>query len=189
MVCFKFVVETFLCVHFSTFSISDALENLFKWLDFEVECHDDLTKAEMKSVVQEGSQRADGDCFVCCVLSHGETNGVLGIDEEVLSVEDILIPLKGHNCPKLAGKPKLFFVQACRGKRFQDEVMIDADSTEENQDLDMDAYPGEIRSIPADADFLVSMSTVNDYYSIRHSLTGSWFIQSLCKQLREGVQR
>ncbi|KAG5267697.1 hypothetical protein AALO_G00224640 [Alosa alosa] len=169
---------------------ADALEQVFTWLNFKVECHKDLTKDKMKSVVQEGSQRADGDCFVCCVMSHGETNGVLGCDSEVVTVEEMITPLKGNNCPRLAGKPKLFFIQACRGRLFQNEARIQADSSrEDNQGLEMDAYPGEIISIPADADFLVSMATVNEYFSFRNSKTGSWFIQSLCKRLREGILR
>ncbi|XP_062373971.1 caspase 20, apoptosis-related cysteine peptidase [Sardina pilchardus] len=169
---------------------ADALRKVFTWLSFEVEYHQDLTKDKMKSAVQEGSQRADGDCFVCCVMSHGETNGVFGCDSGVMTVEEMITPFKGNNCPRLAGKPKLFFIQACRGRLFQNEAMIRADSSrEDNQDLEMDAYPGEMISIPAEADFLVSMATVNEYFSFRNNITGSWFIQSLCKQLKEGVLR
>lgn len=173
-----------------SFCLLEALKKVFTWLDFTVECHEDLTKDEMKTIVQECSQRAGGDCFVCCVLSHGEAKGVLGCDNEVLPIEDILTPLKGHNCQALAGKPKLFFIQACRGKLFQNEAKIHADgSQEDNQGLDLDANPWEMISIPADADFLVSMSTVNEHSAMRNTKEGSWFIQSLCEQLEEGIPR
>ncbi|KAL2102775.1 hypothetical protein ACEWY4_001943 [Coilia grayii] len=175
---------------------ADNLTKVFTWLGFTVECHRNLTKDEMKTVVHECSQKARGDCFICCVLSHGGSKGVLGCnddddddDKKVLPVEEILSPFKGNKCPDLAGKPKLFFIQACRGNRFQDEVKLSADSPEENmQELETDVKPFQI-TISADADFLVSMATMNEYYSIRHCTEGSWFIKSLCKQLREGAPR
>ncbi|XP_043990536.1 caspase-8-like [Gambusia affinis] len=38
-------------------------------------------------------------------------------------------------------------------------------------------------SIPEESDFL-AISTVEDYVSFRHPIDGSWFIQSVCKQLK-----
>jgi len=39
--------------------------------------------------------------------------------------------------------------------------------------------------IPTQADFLIANSSVEGYVSWRDSDTGSWFIQSLCKELQE----
>lgn len=39
--------------------------------------------------------------------------------------------------------------------------------------------------IPIEADFLLAFSTTPGYYSWRNSEDGSWFIQSLCKVLRQ----
>jgi len=167
---------------------ADTLDQVFTWLGFMVKRHRNKTAAEMKAVLQECRQSAFGDCFICCALSHGESKGILGCDDDILTIEEILIPFKG--CPELAGKPKLFFIQACRGNKFPDEVLLTTDTGGEvAQELDTDVRPFQMRTIPADADFLVSMATVDNYYSMRHPTEGSWFIQSLCRQLREGAQR
>uniref|UniRef100_A0AAY4AJ37 Caspase-8 n=1 Tax=Denticeps clupeoides TaxID=299321 RepID=A0AAY4AJ37_9TELE len=161
----------------------NALMDVFSWLGFEVKVLTDLTAQEMKNELEKCSKEVAGDCFVCCILSHGRSNFVLGSDDELLSTEDILSPFKGHNCQTLAGKPKLFFIQACRGTDTQNAVEIQAD------DPQADARPLSFFFIPADADILVSYATVNNYYSYRNTMTGSWFIQSLCKRLREGSCR
>uniref|UniRef100_A0A3P9BXA5 Uncharacterized protein n=1 Tax=Maylandia zebra TaxID=106582 RepID=A0A3P9BXA5_9CICH len=41
-------------------------------------------------------------------------------------------------------------------------------------------------TIPEEADVLVAMATVEDHASFRHIVDGSWFVQSLCEQLKEG---
>ena len=42
--------------------------------------------------------------------------------------------------------------------------------------------------VPIHGDFLVSHSTVSDYYSWRNTATGSWFIQSLVYVLEREVK-
>ena len=58
-------------------------------------------------------------CFVCCISSHGTQEGIVGTEEEVVNIRDLTSPLRASNCKSLAGKPKLFFVDACRGARIQ----------------------------------------------------------------------
>ncbi|KAK6302883.1 hypothetical protein J4Q44_G00272380 [Coregonus suidteri] len=87
-------------------------------------------------------------------------------------------PFKGTNCSTLIGKPKAFFIQACRGKDTQARVELEAD-----------ANPSHQIYIPADADFLVAMATVEDYKSFRDPNQGFWFIQTLCEQLKQGCPR
>ena len=53
---------------------------------------------------------SDADCFVCVILSHGEEGVVYGTDGKV-PLEKLLGYFKGANCPTLAEKPKLFFIQ------------------------------------------------------------------------------
>ncbi|XP_063074209.1 caspase 20, apoptosis-related cysteine peptidase [Engraulis encrasicolus] len=160
-----------------------TLEHVFTWLGFTVERHNNKTVAEMENILQKC--KVFGDCFICCVLSHGQSEGILGCDDEVLTMEKMLTPFK--ECPKLAGKPKLFFIQACRGNRFQEEVMLTTDSGEVAQELETDVRPFEM--IPVDADTLIVMATVDKHYAVRDPTNGSWFIQPLCTQLKEGTLR
>ncbi len=52
----------------------------------------------------------NSDCFACVILSHGEEGAVYGTDGPV-EIKELVEPFKGHKCPDLAGKPKLFFIQ------------------------------------------------------------------------------
>ncbi|KAL1481716.1 hypothetical protein MTO96_050388, partial [Rhipicephalus appendiculatus] len=49
-------------------------------------------------------------------MSRGDKDTILGVDGEELNlVEDVYEQFNNENCPALQGKPKLFFIQACRG--------------------------------------------------------------------------
>lgn len=52
------------------------------------------------------------DAFIFCILSHGEEGVVYGTDDTV-PVEKITSRFK--STASLAGKPKIFFFQACQG--------------------------------------------------------------------------
>ncbi|XP_030637669.1 caspase 20, apoptosis-related cysteine peptidase [Chanos chanos] len=165
-------------------SDADALENVFKWLGFRVEKRRNLTAAEMQDTIKEFRTKPDhGDCFVCCVLSHGNQDGIFGADGDLVRMENILDPFDASQCPGLANKPKLFFIQACRGNQHQDIAQVSSDGPEDSEEIESDH---QITTIAAKSDFLVAMATVNNHYSYRHFREGSWFIQSLCTQLREG---
>ncbi|KAL7842763.1 hypothetical protein SRHO_G00244520 [Serrasalmus rhombeus] len=165
-----------------------ALEKVFKILGFDVQIYTDQKAEAMKKLLLDFSKKQHGDCFVCCVLSHGEKKGVIGTDLKLCPMKDILSPFDGKNCSSLAGKPKVF-IQACRGKNMEANVVVSEDNVAEADDLGLTTGgPKETYSIPKNFDFLVSMSTVDDYVSYRNE-GGSWFIQALCKQLEDGSQR
>jgi caspase-like apoptosis-related cysteine protease len=44
------------------------------------------------------------------VMSHGK-NGIIYSRNEGYMIESLLTPFSPHQCPTLAGKPKLFFIQ------------------------------------------------------------------------------
>ena len=50
------------------------------------------------------------DCFVLIILSHGDGDGVYGIDG-VIDLDKLIGQIKGQRCPSLVGKPKLIFIQ------------------------------------------------------------------------------
>ena len=51
--------------------------------------------------------------FGCAILTHGEDGVVYGTDRSV-EIDQITKPFKGDKCKSLVGKPKVFFIQACR---------------------------------------------------------------------------
>ncbi|KAM9428085.1 caspase-8-like isoform 1-T1 [Salvelinus alpinus] len=156
----------------------EVLKDVFQWLGFEVTVLLDQTAVQAREGLKRFGNETHGDAFVCCVLSHGGKGVIYGTDDEPISINDLFSPFKGTNCSTLIGKPKAFFIQACRGKDTQARVQLEADTN-----------PGHQIYIPADADFLFAMATVEDYFSFRDPTSGSWFIQTLCKQLKQGCPR
>ncbi|XP_065130850.1 caspase-3-like [Paramisgurnus dabryanus] len=165
-----------------------SLKNVFECLGFTVETHEDLSADEMKTLMTQYSKDDHrGDCFVCCVSSHGNQCGIIGIDEKTCPLKDIISPFNGVNCSSLIGKPKVFFIEACRGNEMQEKVQVEADDMGGEPDQEFDNVPDEY--IASDSDFLIVMSTVEGYYSLRSKKSGSWFIKSLCKHLKDESKR
>ena len=86
--------------------------------------------------------------------------------EEIISIEEIVSYFKEND--DLRGKPKLFFIQACR-------AAIQDDST--NVDYEKRLCP------PKSSDILIAHSTIVGKKSTRDIYTGSWFIQTLIKHI------
>nr|XP_046226505.1 caspase-3a [Scatophagus argus] len=143
---------------------------VFKKLGYEVKIYNDQSVEQMKRVLTCVSKE-DHSCyasFVCVLLSHGDEGVFFGTDGSI-ELKYLTTLFRGDRCKTLVGKPKLFFIQACRGTEL--DAGIETDSGEETT------------KIPVEADFLYAFSTAPGYYSWRNTMTGSWFIQSLCDLL------
>lgn len=123
------------------------------------------------------------DCFICCILSHGDKGIIYGTDGKEASIRELTSYFTGSKCPSLAGKPKVFFIQACQGNNFQKAVPVETDLEKDNY-LDIDSLPQK-NYIPDEADFLLGMATVKYCVSYREPMHGTWYIQSLCQSLKE----
>ncbi|XP_030259609.1 caspase-3-like isoform X2 [Sparus aurata] len=167
---------------------AQSLAEVFSWLGFRVLMCKDQTRDQMDQAlkcfaslsdlsqlqqfsVQEwsGNRFTDlqeapkhGDAFICSILSHGEGSGVIGIDGNYLSIKDITGTFKVTDHSTLTGKPKVFLIQGFGG------------------------IGGDCSSYLPDTDFLVAHSGQPSY---RNTTSGTWFIQSVCRQLREGCSR
>ncbi|RZC36072.1 Peptidase C14 domain containing protein [Asbolus verrucosus] len=157
----------------------DALTDVLHELDFDVIVHNDLTANEVLDVLVTVSQmdHTDADCLVIAVMSHGDDGKVYARDRDY-PTKTLWKYFNACICPSLAGKPKLFFVQACRGRGLHSSQTLRYKP--ETDGYSDDAY----YSIPIMADILVMYSTVDGFYSWRDPSSGGYFIQSLVKQLR-----
>uniref|UniRef100_A0A2K6L986 Caspase 10 n=1 Tax=Rhinopithecus bieti TaxID=61621 RepID=A0A2K6L986_RHIBE len=166
---------------------AEILRGVFQWLGFTVHIYNDVTKVVMEEVLQKqkcNPAHADGDCFVFCILTHGEYGAVYSSDEALIPIREITSHFTALQCPGLAEKPKLFFIQACQGEKIQPSKSIEADA------LNPEQAPTSLQdSIPVEADFLLGLATVPGYVSFRHVEEGSWYIQSLCNHLKVLVPR
>ena len=86
----------------------------------------DVSKKEMFDCIAEFKEKIQHslpDFIVVVILSHGKQNVTTGQDE-ILDIHSNGIPISkirnkfidGTKCPAMIGKPKIFFIQACRGK-------------------------------------------------------------------------
>ncbi|XP_048248457.1 caspase-7-like isoform X2 [Haliotis rufescens] len=122
------------------------LLKIFKHLGFETKYYENLTARQMVHTLQTiaGNKKYDlnqVDCFACAILSHGD-NGIFlprktqkeesmirhdiicGTDGEVVPTRYLLSIFNDECCPELEGKPRLVFLQACRGDHLADPAYI-----------------------------------------------------------------
>ncbi|CAB1461078.1 unnamed protein product [Pleuronectes platessa] len=107
--------------------------------------------------------------LVCVLLSHGDEGVFFGTDGSV-ELKYLTSLFRGDRVKSLVGKPRLFFIQACRG-------------TELDGGIETDSVDDGTTRIPVEADFLYAFSTAPGYYSWRNTTSGSWFMQSLCEMI------
>ena len=98
---------------------AELLKKSFTDLGFKVIEEPNLRAVEMYEKILNYSkmdEHSQYDCFVLCISSHGNANGVFGIDGNTLAVKDVTSLFAGPICENLRGKPKLFFISACRNE-------------------------------------------------------------------------
>ncbi|KAJ9578453.1 hypothetical protein L9F63_005323 [Diploptera punctata] len=142
-------------------------------LGFEIQVHQDKTVAGIKKIIKNVAQKTDHsdcDCLLVVVSTHGKAYGELYAKDNLYSVQELWDPF--IECPSLIGKPKIFFIQACRGKKLDSGLILS------NSINECVAYTS-----PSSPDFLIVYSSVEGYGSFRNTNTGTWFIQSLCEKL------
>ena len=78
------------------FLFLDELKAVFESFFFEVEVAKDLTREKIKEKLQNVADRDHKkyDCFVCCILSHGVSDAVCGVDGVKLPYSDLISPFK-----------------------------------------------------------------------------------------------
>ncbi|KAH8267360.1 hypothetical protein KR026_000210 [Drosophila bipectinata] len=143
-----------------------ALRNSFEQLKCKVEVITDANLVTVKKTVRmlETKDFADKSALVLVMLSHGTRHDRLAAKDDDYSLDDdVLFPILRNRT--LKDKPKLLFVQACKGANELGGFMTD--SAQPN------GSPNEI---------LKCYSTYEGYVSYRTE-DGTPFIQTLCEAL------
>ena len=176
------------------------VQALFGALGFKVHIKENRTKKEMLDDVDffaYAQDHRDYDCFVLWLMSHGRSGEVFGSDGFPLLIQTIQEMLSNANCAALRGKPKLLFVQACRGNKEDEgvEVLshICSSPSVPTPSCYVDSPVDQTKchspeKIAGNIDFLTAYSTVEGYVSYRYAL-GSSFVRSLVKVFREHAAR
>ena len=118
--------------------------------------------------------------YVFIILSsHGGEKGLYGVDCDrndpniekfALSPKAIKGYFSSDKCPLLEDKPKLFFLNGCRGNKQEEAHFIESKADGGGDSID-------------ESDFLTIHSTVSGHVAMRDTVSGSLFIDVLCDVL------
>lgn len=139
-------------------------------LHFTESIHYDPTKEELTCILTKTARELKEKCkkyycFTLFIMGHGDGNGITTKDGLAFAPEEMISHFKNDKLKEFAGKPKVFFIQSCRGPMEQPTVI--ATDTEE-------MYT-PIR-VPKDGDIYVAYSTTEGHVAYRHGSKGSYFI-------------
>ena len=155
----------------------ENLRTTFEFLRYKVHIETNCDHTKMVDLFENAASKWElqkHDSFVCCILSHGGKKGIISSNCLHVVMDDMVSPLK--DCKELVGKPKMFFVQACRGKKKDTGRVGIADD---------DPSTEQSTIIPAGADFFFGFATEAGYRAYRtdknQSKRGSYYIDELCK--------
>ena len=175
-------------------SVADAqqLAKVFHDCRYKISTKQDLDATEITDTVRSvvtNDVNSNDDSFICCILSHGNAQGIQGVKkpgddknaENFVTVTELADIVK--ECQQLHGKPKIFIFQACRGDKAPIPVTADdpeASTTGEAKSVVVD---GRSTALPPDADFLFGFSTTEGNVATRYInylKYGSPYIKALC---------
>ena len=163
----------------------EKLEILFsELLGFVVEKKMDLTAEMMCDAMKRAKKYKHQCCLVVAVMSHGTCEGILGVDGQIVTVRQLMAYFTSRACQSLAGKPKIFIIQACRSTEEQESSVATDDRPigQSVQVKNTSAHELEavssIPNTPEMADMAIAFATVDNHPAYRSTEVGSWFIQA-----------
>ncbi|XP_012877035.1 PREDICTED: caspase-2 [Dipodomys ordii] len=169
-----------------------TLVNLFKHLGFSVHVLHDQTAKEMQEKLQSFAQlpehRVTDSCIVA-LLSHGVEGSIYGVDGKLLQLQEVFRLFDNANCPGLQNKPKMFFIQACRG----DETDRGVDQQDGKNHAgspgceESDAGKEELLKmrLPTRSDMICGYACLKGTAAMRNTKRGSWYIEALTQVFSE----
>lgn len=131
--------------------------------------HTDVIKT-LETVAKVDHSKSD--CLMIIVLSYGTRDHLYATDT-CYEANFLFNHFTADKCPTLAGKPKLFFIQACAYCNVLDSGITPF--MQKETDLTNSTFCIE-------RDFLIFYSTIPGRYSW-HITKRTWFIEALCKKL------
>lgn len=153
-------------------------ENLchtFNTLGYRCQTKRDQTADQIRQLIAsmiKGTDHTQCDSFVLCLLSHGDSGKIYGVDDRSVYLDEIKAQVIA--CRSLVGKPKIFIVQSCRGGRLPEARAVEIDDdTSTNKIL-----------LPQESDLFFGYATTPFTKACRFTDIGSWYILELCKALK-----
>lgn len=137
------------------------LRETFQKHGYENITETNLTDTEIIDSVKSVVKRSkDKDSLIVCILSHGIRGQVFGSNYIPVEIDKIKSILIGE---ELRHKPKILLIQACQ--------------------VDDETQRTEFKNLDGDYDLFVAWSAFPGKVSLRDIEDGSWFIQTICKEI------
>ncbi|CAG2105421.1 unnamed protein product, partial [Medioppia subpectinata] len=174
----KFNIES-LKRRLGTKADANRLYSVFHQLFFDVRLYRNKTSEEMETLLADiaADKALEGhNALAVIMLSHGSKEGIYGTDGFTVALKDIFEMFNNEKCPQLIDKPKMFFINACRGSKIDPGI---------RKSLGATAAP----VLTTWSDMFVYYSSIQGYISTRNILNGSWFGQELADCLAESAHR
>lgn len=172
-------------------------DDIFQQLGFTVIMRRNQTADQMRRLFKDVAAecKPEHDSLFIFILSHGSEHGIYGTDGfEVYLESEIISCFDNRNCKAMLGKPKVFVIQACRGRSKDcggdgdtiDSIAWSSVSTSpltrsplsENRVpaswLPSQPKDGKKRKHPIRTDMLLVFSCLAGFVSVRNELAGSW---------------
>ncbi|XP_077777188.1 caspase-2 isoform X4 [Podarcis muralis] len=169
-----------------------ALEMLFRHLGYQVMVRHDQTAQEMHKELENFSKlpvHRDVDSCIVSLLSHGIEGGVYGVDGKLLQLQEIFRLFDNANCPRLQNKPKMFFIQACRGDETDRGVdQIDGNERADSpgcEESDANKKENPKLRLPTCSDMICGYACLRGTAAMRNTKRGSWYIEALTSVFAE----
>ena len=159
------------------------LKNSLEKIGYKVKLEENLTSTQMKEKLKEVRKEIDpaDDSFICFISTHGDEVGVYGVDgrprirklksdgtpePDTRTPEQKPVPIEAFSrilepdvCNHLSQKPKIFFIQACRGGK-------PSEPTDDPNEKEL-PFPPRLSVVPRGADYYFSYATDPDHVALR----------------------
>ncbi|XP_068248687.1 caspase-1-like [Palaemon carinicauda] len=167
----------------------------FKKLGYEVQPYMNLTKHDFRKVLEQTQNLDHTDCdsLVVVFMSHGGLNKITNQEfiwtyDSMVNTSELWKNFTPRKCPSLAGKPKMFFIQACRGEEVDKGVQLKKPRALSVQTDSADLTLNQDYAIPLYADMLMMWASYPGMFAFKsknHGMKGSVFLHFLTKVLNE----
>ncbi|XP_030043156.1 caspase-2 [Microcaecilia unicolor] len=172
-----------------------ALDRLFSHLGYRVTVRNDLTVQEMQVELENFSHLPDHlhvDSCMVALLSHGVEGAVYGVDGKLLQLQDVFRLFDNASCRSLQNKPKMFFLQACRGDE-TDRGVDQRDGKERAESPgceETDAGKEEQLRVrlPTQSDMICGYACLKGTAALRNTKRGSWYVEALTSVFSENAR-
>ncbi|XP_057589012.1 caspase-2 isoform X2 [Hippopotamus amphibius kiboko] len=143
---------------------------------------------KLQNFAQLPAHRVTDSCIVA-LLSHGVEGGVYGVDGKLLQLQEVFRLFDNANCPNLQNKPKMFFIQACRGDETDRGVdQQDGKNHEQSPECEeSDAGREELLKVrlPTRSDMICGYACLKGTAAMRNTKRGSWYVEALTQVFSE----